>query len=608
MKTLPFRELLSAILLVMSIVTAIQVSVFGQQPPAEKDVVLLNQGWSHEDRMKYYYTSQGTAVLPYELFVNLEEANSSDLFRSDRISRSLGIIPQAADPTYNPDGLGIGITRAIVPEGRWKGEWVGITCAICHTTQLQYKGQQIRIDGGISGFDFTAFSLVLKDALNAAVTSPEKLDRLTIKMNLHDAPAKAELKRMLEVSAKDIANYRQRSDLTPFPLGPGRMDCLGLIHNRVASDLMQIPENWVASLAPTKSPFLWNSPQSAWVQWTGFASDPLSRNIGESLGVFIKVDLASKTPEEGLFDSTLDVKGQIEIENLLRRLAPPKWPEEVLGAIDRPKAATGAELFVQNCAECHSVWPHRWSEPALKGKRFIENALVPLDVIGTDPMQFQAPQFERTPSTITGALSDYLAPPYQGAALAPFAAVSIAINKNIELKVLAKLGLTPAELEDARGYRSPTEKTPSQPIYKAGPRDGVWAVAPYLHNGSVPNLYELLLPAGERSKTFFVGRDFDPVKVGVDTSGDSGKFLFKTGLVGNSNLGHSFEAGPRQKGVIGRLLTDAERWAIIEYLKSIPTEEAQVTPFGGPADPVKALDDKTFFHNRPINKPGYSAK
>ena len=83
----------------------------------------------------------------------------------------------------------------------------------------------------------------------------------------------------------------------------------------------------------------------------------------------------------------------------------------------------------------------------------------------------------------------------------------------------------------------------------------MWASPPFLHNGSVPNLYELLLPAKERSKTFFIGREFDPMKVGVDTTGESGRFLFDTSLIGNSNAGHSFENGSG-RGIIGRLLND----------------------------------------------------
>ena len=127
-------------------------------------------------------------------------------------------------------------------------------------------------------------------------------------------------------------------------------------------------------------------------------------------------------------------------------------------------------------------------------------------------------------------------------------------------------------------------RKPPEGVYKAAPRDGVWATPPFMHNGSVPNLYEMLVPAKERTKKFYVGREFDPVKVGLDTSGASGKFLLDTELLGNSNAGHSFEDGPLGNGVIGPLLTEDERWALVEYLKSIPEEPGRVTPFGGPPE------------------------
>ena len=74
-------------------------------------------------------------------------------------------------------------------------------------------------------------------------------------------------------------------------------------------------------------------------------------------------------------------------------------------------------------------------------------------------------------------------------------------------------------MSDLHGYREfPLPPAPDR-VYKAAPRDGVWATPPFLHNGSVPNLYEMLIPANERTKKFYVGREFDPVKVGVDTSG-----------------------------------------------------------------------------------------
>ena len=142
--------------------------------------------------------------------------------------------------------------------------------------------------------------------------------------------------------------------------------------------------------------------------------------------------------------------------------------------------------------------------------------------------------------------------------------------------------MTDAEKLNVLGYRELPTPCPPERVYKAAPRDGVWATPPFLHNGSVPNLYEMLVPAGQRTKKFCYGREFDPVKVGLDTACTPGTFVLDTALRGNSNAGHSFEDSPRGNGVIGPLLSDEQRWALVEYLKSIPDEAARVTPFGGP--------------------------
>ena len=409
----------------------------------------------------------------------------------------------------------------------------------------------------------------------------------------------------LREDAEAVRDYRSGAALTPTVVGPGRLDALSLIHNQVLSRSLGVLENWVAPLAPAKSSFVWNVPQSAWAQWSGVLNLPIRRNQGEALGVFTKFDLLSKAPSEGLFESTLDFKNQILSENLLRRLAPPHWPEEVLGKIDRDKAAAGEQLFGQLCAGCHSTWPHRWSEPKKQGKRLIENAIVPVSIVGTDPVLLGRPQFESLPSAKSASMSAHMEAPYTGAALAPPPAVFQAVLDGTFYRAIAELKLSDEELTSAHGYRafSPefVEPPPSVVSYKANPAEGMWSSPPFLHNGSVPNLYELLVPAAERSKLFFIGRDFDPVKVGVDTSGNSGKFLFDTALVGNSNAGHSFEDAPRGSGVIGRRLSEDERWALVEYMKSIPNEPRQIAPFGGPAEPVRAWLDQTFFN---VQNPG----
>ena len=248
----------------------------------------------------------------------------------------------------------------------------------------------------------------------------------------------------------------------------------------------------------------------------------------------------------------------------------------MLGAIDRRKALEGKALFATNCASCHNAWPYTWTEPNKYGRRFIQVGLVPQDYVGTESQL----KFIR-PFVITAQLSDRLPPPYQGQKVVPTGVFNRALGEAVRNKALGQVKLTEGETAELHGFRElPTPPSPPG-VYKAAPRDGVWATAPFLHNGSVPNLYEMLLPAKERTKKFYLGREFDPVKVGIDTSGNSGTFLLDTSLLGNSNAGHSFEDGPRGNGVIGPLLSDEQRWAIVEYLKSIPEDAGRVTPYGG---------------------------
>ena len=104
--------------------------------------------------------------------------------------------------------------------------------------------------------------------------------------------------------------------------------------------------------------------------------------------------------------------------------------------------------------------------------------------------------------------------------------------------------------------------------YKARPLAGVWATAPFLHNGSVPSLYQLLSPQDERATTFYKGTfEYDPRHLGYRTEAFTNGFLFDTRISGNRNSGHEFRAGGRGNGVIGRLLQPEERWALLEYLK-----------------------------------------
>jgi hypothetical protein len=112
-----------------------------------------------------------------------------------------------------------------------------------------------------------------------------------------------------------------------------------------------------------------------------------------------------------------------------------------------------------------------------------------------------------------------------------------------------------------RAAANVTEVDFAQPVavafpYKARPLNGVWATAPYLHNGSIRTLDELLKPSKEREPKFHLGSlEFDPVGVGYKDEGD---FVFDTTLPGNSNAGHDY-------GVFD----EVERRQLIAYIKSL---------------------------------------
>jgi hypothetical protein len=91
---------------------------------------------------------------------------------------------------------------------------------------------------------------------------------------------------------------------------------------------------------------------------------------------------------------------------------------------------------------------------------------------------------------------------------------------------------------------------------------GIWATAPYLHNGSVPTIWDLLTPPKDRPKTFSVGqREYDPKYLGLsqEFSTDARHAKFETQLTGNHNTGHDFETN----------LKPEDKMALIEFLKSL---------------------------------------
>ena len=84
---------------------------------------------------------------------------------------------------------------------------------------------------------------------------------------------------------------------------------------------------------------------------------------------------------------------------------------------------------------------------------------------------------------------------FKGKPMVPADLLFVVGQRPILERALSQLKLTEAQEADLHGYRElPTPRPPDR-VYKAAPRDGVWATPPFMHNGSVPNLYEMLIPA-----------------------------------------------------------------------------------------------------------------
>jgi hypothetical protein len=186
-------------------------------------VTYLNQAWSQEDREWYYHFSQGSAAISYDIFLNLEAADSQSLFRSGLNDPRYGLILDPPSPE-NPDGLPVGIGKTTVAKaikGWPAGDYVGMSCSMCHNNELKFKGKRIRIDGGNSStLNIQGLTRGLDEALQAALTDQAKFDRLAARIGASSQDAKAKLRTRLESDAARIHQYVTRTTVTPHPWGP----------------------------------------------------------------------------------------------------------------------------------------------------------------------------------------------------------------------------------------------------------------------------------------------------------------------------------------------------------------------------------------------------
>ena len=211
----------------------------------------------------------------------------------------------------------------------------------------------------------------------------------------------------------------------------------------------------------------------------------------------------------GVTPVTVDHDALKRVRDWMWTLQPPKYPYPV----DGPLAAQGSTVYARYCLECHA--DHRFRDGVKSGTRvgLVEDA----DRIGTDRHR----------------LDSYTA---------EFATNQYALYPNSPYRF--------THFRKTTGYAN-------QPL------DGIWARAPYLHNGSVPTLRDLLELPESRPEVFYRGYDlFDRERVGfvstVAAAGGQTFFRYDTAISGNGREGHRY----------GTTLGDADKRAIVEYLKT----------------------------------------
>lgn len=570
---------------------AISLIALAAATPSKAEVRYASQGaqWTPESRKDFYTRDQGARIMPFAWFKALKRADGSG-FLDDGMTR-YGYLPNPDSPT---PGLPVGFLTASENNVRT----LSMTCSACHTRQIEVNGVSWRIDGGPALTDFQSLLADIDGAVDRVLTNGAAFDDFAKAVGATSEEARQELRD--QVQAWFAPYHALMSKSLPSPgWGVGRADAVSMIFNRVAGlDIGEPPtriirDNIESANAPVRYPFVWNAPVQDMTQWPGFARNGddilgLARNVGEVYGVFgVYRPTKSLLPNivNYLNDSSLNYAGLQRLEILLKEIEPPKWP----WALDAALVAKGEEIFNRDpkdggCAKgCHKIEtgaarvcnPNTWRTP--------------IQDVGTDSKEYAVLGREAQTGVLEGAsitfvpgLDTPLKPKDKiitilglsviGSILEAPLHFGLGVFRPIVEECLPIRPATPAALQAAvqeklrqalaNLYKKPETAPP--PAYESRVMKGIWAAAPYLHNGSVPTLADLLKPVTERPGSFKVGRAYDIENVGLarEQPGLSSPYTADDCTKrnsGNSRCGHEF----------GVKLSAEEKKALLEYLKSL---------------------------------------
>lgn len=576
----------------------------------------IAQGWSLATQTRWRTTSQGSQLMPWAWLSGLEQPDSEALFFNAETIRRHRYVPLKQGPG-EPYVLPLGFVK----DGPADQEpWVGYACAACHTSELRHKGTVVYVNGGQTMADMMGFLVALRDAYRATLDDAEKFRRfVTNSYSLGYDVAQARIALQREF---DRLNWRiQLNGLDPHDpqfntapaYGYGRLDAFGQIYNETLKIAVEgslagqgglVPNYQLYrdagvqdANAPASYPHLWTTPFLDTNQWIGNSKNntplglgPLGRNGAEVMGVFGHTDAT--------FQTSANFRALGDLQEWLTWLQAPKWPRKVFGAPDAAQVSRGKALYDEHCVCCHQTiaWTGTYAKmpapvadplPAgcdqkLKGWQVagadaiaawnttgakephvgIPTSLVRASALGTDPVEVNN---ALTREGATGPWVDQETMVIAGGKLGAREPMITVLQHLFVEMVFKQLG---AGLDGALKGEAPVPVPPKfttseeKFVYRGRPLDGIWATAPYFHNGSVPNLWETVLPPSRRSVTWRLGdTTFDPKNVGyITTETPYNDQTFDTRLPGNSNAGHDY---------LPAEMSDEDRWAIVEYMKTL---------------------------------------
>jgi len=546
---------------------------------ASANLADYRNGLSNGDRQTFYHLSEGSEVIPLAVLQSLERARTPQdrsgeglVAFMDNLAR-YGFIPDGKH-ALNPAGLPVGMT--VARSHLTNRVMVGFNCTTCHVGELWRNGRRVRIDGGPNMLRLNDLFADLKAELDATLSASDgRRERFLVDLARHRRENDATFPgdRTLAERVRDLATDIELAQafvayLKAMPTlkaqsvtqnGYGRADAFGVARNLLFG---KNEENLRPQNAPASFPHMWGIETTAWLQWGANMNSVMERNIGQSLGVGAVFD-----PDT--FASTSRLDHLNTLEHLVYKLTRPEWPADVFGPIDETKAARGRDLYDRQCANCHE-------KPfAVTPSGLVVYQLFTLKETGVSPLVAQ--NFDDT-VIVDGKT-------------VRFAAAAFTALENLKRQYYAANHITEqtqAEWE-GRDRRPPpqwraamrstladADKYPDSRggrVYPAKPLAGIWATAPYLNNGSVANMWDLLTPPNARPKSFSLGsREYDVEKLGYRTTPDPAApapaWELRTSETGNSNGGH----------VYGTNLSDEDKWALIEFMKKLRPSDIRKEP------------------------------